>query len=73
MKPGPCMYCGLNPAEGYACVTQGDVTSWYCHGDDDGVSCYERRSWNLYRSEECETGTRRYQILDLKDYLKEEK
>lgn len=47
MTPGECMYCGLNPAEGYACVTQNGKTSWYCHGDDEGVSCYERRNMEI--------------------------
>lgn len=40
---GPCMYCGLNPAEGYAAIYKDGEEKWYCHGDDDGVSCYERR------------------------------
>lgn len=48
MTPGECMYCGLNPAEGYACVEQGGVTKWYCHGDDEGASCYERQGIERY-------------------------
>lgn len=66
MTPGECMYCGLNPAEGYACVTQGDVTRWYCHGDDEGVSCYERQGIQQY------VGPKVTEIL-LNNYLKENK
>lgn len=42
-KSRKCMYCGIDPAEGDANVYQNGVTEWYCHEDDEGISCYERR------------------------------
>lgn len=44
MTSGKCMYCGIDPAEGFASIWRDGRESWYCHGDDDGVSCYERRT-----------------------------
>lgn len=40
------MYCGKNPAEGYASIYKDGVEKWYCHGDDD-FTCYERKSIEL--------------------------
>jgi len=42
-----CYRCGKDPAEGYAAITVGGVTKWYCHGDDDEVSCYEVKSFEV--------------------------
>jgi hypothetical protein len=36
--PGACCACGHEPACGFASVTVGDETRWYCHEDDH--SCY---------------------------------
>lgn len=39
----PCYRCGKDPAEGYASVwTAVEGERWYCHGDDDDVTCYMR-------------------------------
>lgn len=41
----PCAFCGRKPAEGFASVTQGGKTLWFCHGDDadpNELTCYER-------------------------------
>lgn len=41
---GPCGFCGINPAVGYASVYKDGVETWYCH-DEGEVTCYERRNW----------------------------
>lgn len=39
----PCYRCGKDPADGYASTWGRAVGErWYCHGDDDDVSCFER-------------------------------
>lgn len=43
---GQCMYCGINPAAGYASITKDGVTKWYCHEDGD-TTCYERAQVGL--------------------------
>jgi hypothetical protein len=47
MSKRKCGICGLDPAEGFASSwTKEAGEVFYCHGDDDGVSCYERASWS---------------------------
>lgn len=36
-----CMYCGVDPAAGYACITKAGAEQWYCHEDGE-TTCYER-------------------------------
>lgn len=43
MTKRKCYLCGKDPAEGYASISRGGEEKWYCHGDDDDLSCYERR------------------------------
>lgn len=45
----PCSSCSCDPACGFASITVGDETRWYCHDDacpvDSPVSCYEQAGW----------------------------
>lgn len=43
MSKRKCYLCGKDPAEGYAAIWKDGVEKWFCHGDDDDVSCYEVR------------------------------
>ncbi|WP_155992099.1 hypothetical protein [Nocardioides sp. URHA0032] len=41
----PCYLCGKSPAEGFASIwTAATGERWYCHGDNDELSCYEATS-----------------------------
>lgn len=46
-KSRKCIYCGKDPAAGYAMVYDG-TEKWYCHGDEDETpTCYERAQFGL--------------------------
>lgn len=42
MSKRKCVVCGKDPADGYANVWSAATgkTQWFCHGDDDEVTCY---------------------------------
>ena len=46
MSKRKCVACGKDPAEGFASIwTQATGERFFCHGDDDDVSCYMTASW----------------------------